>query len=154
MVIWILGCQGKQQSEDDVIGGCQFIDNLKDVVRMLKKDGKVFDILIGDLLIIKDLEIQNFLFYGIVSIGKFEIICWLVNYVCQCGDMVVMYDCFYEFVKSYYDLFIDKIFNFCDVWCVVWDLWWECFILLDFDNVVNILILMGMKEDLFWQGFG
>lgn len=121
---------------------------------MLKKDGKDFDIWIGDLLIIWDFEIQNFCLYGMVGVGKLEVICCLVNYVCQCGDMVVIYDCLGEFVKSYYDFFIDKILNLLDVCCVVWDLWKECLIQLDFDNIVNILILMGIKEDLFWQGLG
>lgn len=60
MTTWILGRQGKQQSEDDVTGGRQLTDNPKDVARMLKKDGKASDILIGDLPIIKDSEIQNF----------------------------------------------------------------------------------------------
>ncbi|EIG8968405.1 conjugal transfer protein TraD, partial [Salmonella enterica] len=70
MVTWILGRQGKQQSEDDVTGGRQLTDNPKDVARMLKKDGKASDILIGDLPIIKDSEIQNFLLHGTVSTGK------------------------------------------------------------------------------------
>lgn len=120
----------------------------------MKCDGMVFDIKIGDLFIFKNFEIQNFCFYGIVGFGKLEVICWLLNYVCVWGDMVIIYDCFCEFVKSYYDLLLDKIFNLLDLCCVVWDLWKECLMLLDFDNIFNIFILMGIKEDLFWQGFG
>lgn len=40
MTTWILGRQGKQQSEDDVTGGRQLTDNPKDVARMLKKTEK------------------------------------------------------------------------------------------------------------------
>ncbi|EEE0365834.1 type IV conjugative transfer system coupling protein TraD, partial [Salmonella enterica subsp. enterica serovar Oranienburg] len=154
MVTWILGRQGKQQSEDDVTGGRQLTDNPKDVARMLKKDGKASDILIGDLPIIKDSEIQNFLLHGTVSTGKSEIIRRLANYARQRGDMVVMYDRSCEFVKSYYDPSIDKILNPCDARCAAWDLWRECLTLPDFDNAANTLIPMGTKEDPFWQGSG
>ncbi|EBQ8393857.1 type IV conjugative transfer system coupling protein TraD, partial [Salmonella enterica subsp. enterica serovar 4,[5],12:i:-] len=154
MTTWILGRQGKQQSEDDVTGGRQLTDNPKDVARMLKKDGKASDILIGDLPIIKDSEIQNFLLHGTVSTGKSEIIRRLANYARQRGDMVVMYDRSCEFVKSYYDPSIDKILNPCDARCAAWDLWRECLTLPDFDNAANTLIPMGTKEDPFWQGSG
>ncbi|EIA3106842.1 type IV conjugative transfer system coupling protein TraD, partial [Salmonella enterica] len=122
--------------------------------RMLKKDGKASDILIGDLPIIKDSEIQNFLLHGTVSTGKSEIIRRLANYARQRGDMVVMYDRSCEFVKSYYDPSIDKILNPCDARCAAWDLWRECLTLPDFDNAANTLIPMGTKEDPFWQGSG
>ncbi|EPC7868564.1 conjugative transfer relaxase/helicase TraI domain-containing protein [Escherichia coli] len=49
VVSWILGRQGKQQSENEVTGGRQLTDNPKDVARMLKKDGKDSDIRIGEL---------------------------------------------------------------------------------------------------------
>lgn len=43
VVSWILGRQGKQQSENEVTGGRQLTDNPKEVARMLKKDGKDSD---------------------------------------------------------------------------------------------------------------
>ncbi|HBE5825738.1 TPA: hypothetical protein KML32_004631 [Escherichia coli] len=49
VVSWILGRQGKQQSENEATGGRQLTDNPKDVARMLKKDGKDSDIRIGEL---------------------------------------------------------------------------------------------------------
>ncbi|EBQ1246208.1 type IV conjugative transfer system coupling protein TraD, partial [Salmonella enterica] len=154
IVTWVLGRQGKEQGEDEVTGGRQLTDDPKEVARMLKKDGKVSDIRIGDLPIIKDSEIQNFLLHGTVSTGKSEIIRRLANYARQRGDMVVMYDRSCEFVKSYYDPSIDKILNPCDARCAAWDLWRECLTLPDFDNAANTLIPMGTKEDPFWQGSG
>lgn len=44
VVSWILGRQGKQQSENEITGGRQLTDNPKEVARMLKKDGKDSDI--------------------------------------------------------------------------------------------------------------
>lgn len=43
VVSWILGRQGKQQSENEITGGRQLTDNPKEVARMLKKDGKDSD---------------------------------------------------------------------------------------------------------------
>lgn len=92
VVSWILGRQGKQQSENEVTGGRQLTDNPKEVARMLKKDGKDSDIRIGDLPIIRDSEIQNFCLHGTVGAGKSEVIRRLANYARQRGDMVVIYD--------------------------------------------------------------
>ncbi|MGT5560804.1 type IV conjugative transfer system coupling protein TraD [Escherichia coli] len=154
VVSWILGRQGKQQSENEVTGGRQLTDNPKDVARMLKKDGKDSDIRIGDLPIIRDSEIQNFCLHGTVGAGKSEVIRRLANYARQRGDMVVIYDRSREFVKSYYDPSIDKILNPLDARCAAWDLWKECLTQTDFDNTANTLIPMGTKEDPFWQGSG
>ncbi|EFC4231501.1 TPA: conjugative transfer relaxase/helicase TraI [Escherichia coli] len=154
VVSWILGRQGKQQSENEATGGRQLTDNPKDVARMLKKDGKDSDIRIGDLPIIRDSEIQNFCLHGTVGAGKSEVIRRLANYARQRGDMVVIYDRSGEFVKSYYDPSIDKILNPLDARCAAWDLWKECLTQPDFDNTANTLIPMGTKEDPFWQGSG
>ncbi|CAJ1310392.1 type IV conjugative transfer system coupling protein TraD [Escherichia coli] len=154
VVSWILGHQGKQQSENEVTGGRQLTDNPKEVARMLKKDGKDSDIRIGDLPIIRDSEIQNFCLHGTVGAGKSEVIRRLANYARQRGDMVVIYDRSGEFVKSYYDPSIDKILNPLDARCAAWDLWKECLTQPDFDNTANTLIPMGTKEDPFWQGSG
>ncbi len=154
VVSWVLGRQGKQQSENEVTGGRQLTDNPKDVARMLKKDGKDSDIRIGDLPIIRDSEIQNFCLHGTVGAGKSEVIRRLANYARQRGDMVVIYDRSGEFVKSYYDPSIDKILNPLDARCAAWDLWKECLTQPDFDNTANTLIPMGTKEDPFWQGSG
>ncbi|MGS0262604.1 TraD N-terminal domain-containing protein, partial [Escherichia coli] len=86
VVSWILGRQGKQQSENEVTGGRQLTENPKDVARMLKKDGKDSDIRIGDLPIIRDSEIQNFCLHGTVGAGKSEVIRRLANYARQRGD--------------------------------------------------------------------
>ncbi|MEZ2578068.1 type IV conjugative transfer system coupling protein TraD [Buttiauxella ferragutiae] len=151
---WVLGHQGKQQSEDEVTGGRQLTDDPKKVARMLKRDGLASDIKIGDLPLIKDSEIQNFCLHGTVGSGKSEVIRRLMNYARQRGDMIIVYDRSCEYVKSYYDPAIDKILNPLDSRCAAWDLWRECLTQPDFDNTANTLIPMGTKEDPFWQGSG
>lgn len=154
VVTWILGHQGRQQSEDETTGGRQLTDRPKEVARMLKKDGNASDIRIGDLPIILNLEIQNFCLHGTVGAGKSEVIRRLASYARKRGDMVVIYDRSGEFVRSYYDPSIDTILNPLDARCAAWDLWRECLTLPDFDNTANTLIPMGTKEDPFWQGSG
>lgn len=151
---WILGHQGKQQSEDEITGGRQLTDDPKAVAKMLRRDGLASDIKIGELPLIKDSEIQNFCLHGTVGAGKSEVIRRLMNYARQRGDMVIVYDRSCEFVKSYYDPATDKILNPLDARCAAWDLWRECLTQPDFDNVSNTLIPMGTKEDPFWQGSG
>ena len=151
---WVLGHQGKQQSEDEVTGGRQLSEKPKEVARKMKRDGMASDIKIGDLPILLNSEIQNFCLHGTVGSGKSEVIRRLLNYVRARGDMAIIYDRSCEFVKSYYDPSIDKILNPLDSRCAAWDLWKECLTLPDFDNVSNTLIPMGTKEDPFWQGSG
>ena len=64
---WILGHQGKQQSEDEITGGRQLTDDPKAVAKMLRRDGLASDIKIGELPLIKDSEIQNFCLHGTVA---------------------------------------------------------------------------------------
>lgn len=151
---WVLGHQGKKQSEDEVTGGRQLSEKPKEVARKMKRDGMASDIKIGDLPILLNSEIQNFCLHGTVGSGKSEVIRRLLNYVRARGDMAIIYDRSCEFVKSYYDPSIDKILNPLDSRCAAWDLWKECLTLPDFDNVSNTLIPMGTKEDPFWQGSG
>lgn len=151
---WILGHQGKKQSEDDVTGGRQLTDDPKVVATMLKKDGNASDIKIENLPLIKDSEIQNFCLHGTVGSGKSEFVRRLMNHARKRGDMVIVYDRSCEFIKSYYDPSKDKILNPLDSRCAAWDLWRECLTQPDFDNVANTLIPMGTSEDPFWQGSG
>ncbi|MCE0391565.1 TraD N-terminal domain-containing protein, partial [Klebsiella pneumoniae] len=96
---WVLGRQGKQQSEDENTGGRQLSDKPKEVARQMKRDGVASDIKIGDLPILKNSEIQNFCLHGTVGSGKSEVIRRLLNYVRARGDMAIIYDRSCEFVK-------------------------------------------------------
>lgn len=151
---WILGHQGKKQSEDEITGGRKLTDDPKEVAAMLKRDGNASDIKIEKLPLIKNSEIQNFCLHGTVGSGKSEFIRRLMNHARKRGDMVIVYDRSCEFVKSYYDPAKDKILNPLDARCANWDLWRECLTQPDFDNVANTLIPMGSSEDPFWQGSG
>ncbi|MFT4465100.1 MAG: type IV conjugative transfer system coupling protein TraD [Sodalis sp. (in: enterobacteria)] len=149
---WILGYQGKKQSEDEQTGGRALSHRPTEVARMLRRDGKASDIKIGRLPIIKNSEIQNFCLVGTVGTGKSTYIRFLLDYIRKRGDMVILYDRSCDYVKDYFNSKKDQILNPLDARCAAWDLWAECLSLPDFDNVANTLIPMGHSEDPFWQG--
>ncbi|WP_199635028.1 type IV conjugative transfer system coupling protein TraD (plasmid) [Serratia sp. PAMC26656] len=150
--VWILGRQGKQQSEDEITGGRTLTDKPAVVANMLKRDGMVSDIIIDGLPLIKNSEVKNFCIMGSVGTGKSRLYRKLMEYARKRGDMVIVFDKSCDFVKDYYDPQHDKILNPRDARCVAWDLWSECLTLPDFENVADILIPMGSNEDPFWQG--
>ncbi|NCG53663.1 type IV conjugative transfer system coupling protein TraD [Serratia fonticola] len=152
VAIWVLGRQGKEQSEDEITGGRTLTDDPASVARMLKRDGVASDIRIDGLPIIKNSEVKNFCIMGSVGTGKSRLYRKLMDYARKRGDMVIVFDKSCDFVKDYYDPQYDKILNPLDARCVAWDLWSECLTLPDFENVADILIPMGSNEDPFWQG--
>jgi len=152
VTVWILGRQGKQQSEDEITGGRTLTDNPAVVANMLKRDGMASDIIIDGLPLLKNSEVKNFCAMGSVGTGKSRLYRKVMDYARKRGDMVIVYDKSCDFVKDYYDPQHDKILNPQDARCVAWDLWSECLTLPDFENVADILIPMGSNEDPFWQG--
>lgn len=152
LAVWVLGRQGRQQSEDEVTGGRTLTDNPAVVAKMLRRNGMASDIRIDGLPLIKDSEVKNFCIMGSVGTGKSRLYRKLMNYARKRGDMVIVFDNSCDFVKDYYDPQHDLILNPLDARCVAWDLWSECLTLPDFENAADILIPMGSGDDPFWQG--
>lgn len=152
ITIWVLGRQGKEQSQDEITGGRTLTDDPRVVAKMLKRDGNASDIKIDSLPLVKNAEVKNFCLLGSVGTGKSVTMRKLMDYARKRGDMVIVYDKSCDFVKDFYDPQCDKILNPQDARCVAWDLWRECLTLPDFENVANTLIPMGSSEDPFWQG--
>ncbi|MBW0626508.1 TraD N-terminal domain-containing protein, partial [Escherichia coli] len=70
---WYLGRTGRQQSEDEIIGGRALSESPKEVARMMKKRGEASDIRIDDLPLKLNSEIQNFAMHGTVGSGKSQL---------------------------------------------------------------------------------
>lgn len=64
VTVWILGRQGKQQSEDEITGGRTLTDNPAVVANMLKRDGMASDIIIDGLPLLKKQRGQKLLRHG------------------------------------------------------------------------------------------
>ncbi|MDX9668635.1 type IV conjugative transfer system coupling protein TraD [Pseudomonas sp. P5_152] len=149
---WWLGNRGREQSEDEVLGGRTLAASPKDVAKLMKAKDDASTIKIGDLPMKKNGEIQNFAFHGTVGTGKTTALNLFLEQIRARGERVIIYDKGTTFIEKFYDASRDKVLNPVDVRCANWDLWEECRSLADFDNVANTLIPMGSNDDPFWQG--
>lgn len=151
-VLWWLGNRGREQSEDEVIGGRTLASSPKAVAKLMKAKGDLSDIVIGDLPMKKNFEIQNVAFHGTVGTGKTTALNQFLEHIRARGERVIIYDKGQTFIEKFYDSSRDQVLNPVDRRCANWDLWQECLSLADFDNVANTLIPMGANDDPFWQG--
>ncbi|EKC2245516.1 type IV secretion system DNA-binding domain-containing protein [Salmonella enterica] len=151
-VYWYLGRTGRQQSEDEIIGGRVLSESPKDVARLLKKRGEASDIRIDDLPLKLDSEIQNMAMHGTVSTGKSTLMRKIMKQLRDRGDLVIIYDKGCTFVEDFYDESRDKVLNALDSRCPNWDLWEECRSIAELENASTTLIPASSGEDPFWQG--
>lgn len=151
-VLWWLGNRGREQSEDEIIGGRTLAASPKAVTKLMKANDDVSDIVIGGLPMKKNFEIQNVAFHGTVGTGKTTALNLFLEQIRERGERVIIYDKGQTFIEKFYDSSRDQVLNPVDIRCPNWDLWEECRSLADFDNVANTLIPMGANDDPFWQG--
>lgn len=151
-VYWYIGRTGRQQSEDEIIGGRALSESPKDVARMMKKRGEASDIRIDDLPLKLDSEIQNMSMHGTVSTGKSTLMRKIMKQLRDRGDLVIIYDKGCTFIEDFYDESRDKVLNALDARCPNWDLWEECRTISELENASATLIPASSGEDPFWQG--
>lgn len=151
-VYWYLGRTGRQQSEDEIIGGRVLSDSPKAIARLMKKRGEVSDIRIDALPLKLNSEIQNFAMHGTVGSGKSQLMRKILKQLRERGDLVILYDKGCTFVKDFYDESRDKVLNAQDARCPNWDMWEECRTISELENASTTLIPAGSGEDPFWQG--
>ena len=149
---WYFGRTGRQQSEDEIIGGRVLSESPKDVARIMKKRGEASDLHIDDLPLKLDAEIQNFAIHGTVSTGKSTLMRKILKQLRDRGDLVIIYDKGCTFVEYFYDESRDKVLNALDSRCPDWDLWEECRTISELENASATLIPASSGEDPFWQG--
>lgn len=151
-VYWYIGRTGRQQSEDEIIGGRALSESPKDIARMMKKRGEASDIRIDDLPLKLDSEIQNMSMHGTVSTGKSTLMRKIMKQLRDRGDLVIIYDKGCTFIEDFYDESRDKVLNALDARCPNWDLWEECRTISELENASATLIPASSGEDPFWQG--
>ncbi|MBK5145533.1 type IV conjugative transfer system coupling protein TraD [Budviciaceae bacterium BWR-B9] len=153
LTVFLLGREGKQQSEDEITGGRTLTDDPKAVTRLLKKLGRASSIMLDKLALVKDSEVQNFSVHGTVGSGKSRAFRAIMKYARKRGDLVIVYDKGATFVKEFYDPATDHILNPLDKRCANWDLWSECLTIPEYENYASSLIpSVGDSADPFWQG--
>lgn len=91
-VTWFIADVGRKESEDQYISGMQLTDKPSEVNRLLRKNGELSDLRVGDLHMVRMAEVLNFLMHGTIGVGKSTLIRWLLNFIRQRGDRAIIYD--------------------------------------------------------------
>lgn len=149
-VAWYIARIGKQESEDEYISGMKLTEKASEVNALLRKNGELSDLRIGDLHLVKNAEVMNFLIHGTVSVGKSTAIRWLLDIIRRRGDRAIIYDSGCTFVQTHYNPDKDFILNPHDSRCPDWRLWEECLDVIDFENFATSLIPIEGDSDPFW----
>lgn len=149
-VAWYIARIGKQESEDEYISGMKLTEFASEVNALLRKNGELSDLRIGDLHLVKNAEVMNFLIHGTVSVGKSTAIRWLLDIIRRRGDRAIIYDSGCTFVETHYNPDKDFILNTHDERCANWQLWEECVDVIDFENFATSLIPVEGDSDPFW----
>lgn len=141
---------GKRESEDEYISGMLLSEKPADVNALLRKNGELSDLRVGDLHMVQRAEVMNFLIHGTIGVGKSTLIRWLLQYIRKRGDRAIIYDSGCTFTETHYNPRTDIILNPHDERCANWHLWGECIDAVDFDNMASSLIPIEGDSDPFW----
>lgn len=150
ILMMVIGRIGKKETDDEYISGMELTDSPKIVNKMLLANKAASDLKIGDLHLVKNSEIQNFLIHGTISTGKSTIIRYMLDYIVSRGDRFIVYDSGGTFVETHYKEGRDFILCPHDTRCANWDLWSECKDVVDYENLSNSLIPIEGNSDPFW----
>lgn len=141
---------GRQESENEFISGMTLTDKPAEVNRLLRKNGELSDLRIGDLHMVKRAEVMNFLIHGTIGVGKSTLIRWLLDYIRKRGDRAIIYDSGCTFTETHYNPKTDFILSAHDERCANWQLWGECVDVVDYENMAASLIPVEGESDPFW----
>ncbi|AGN88312.1 type IV conjugative transfer system coupling protein TraD [Enterobacter sp. R4-368] len=147
---WYIARIGKRESEDEFLSGMQLTDKPAEVNRLLRKNGELSDLRVGDLHMVKNAEVMNFLIHGTIGVGKSTLIRWLLDYIRKRGDRAIIYDSGCTFTETHYNPKTDFILNPHDERCANWQLWDECIDVVDYENFAASLIPVEGESDPFW----
>lgn len=141
---------GKKESENEFISGMTLTDKPAEVNRLLRKNGELSDLRVGDLHMVARAEIMNFLIHGTVNVGKSTLIRWLLDYIRKRGDRAIIYDSGCTFTETHFNPKTDFILNSHDDRCANWQMWGECVDVVDYENMAASLIPVEGESDPFW----
>ncbi|HCM9111359.1 MULTISPECIES: type IV conjugative transfer system coupling protein TraD [Enterobacteriaceae] len=149
-VTWFIADIGRKESEDEYISGMQLTDRPAEVNTLLRKNGELSDLRVGDLHMVRMAEVLNFLMHGTIGVGKSTLIRWLLDYIRKRGDRAIIYDSGCTFTETHYNPSTDFILNAHDERCANWHMWGECVDAVDYDNLAASLIPVEGESDPFW----
>ncbi|ELY5945166.1 type IV conjugative transfer system coupling protein TraD [Cronobacter turicensis] len=149
-VTWFITRIGRRESEDEYISGMQLTDKPAEVNKLLRQNGELSDLRVGDLHMVKRAEVMNFLIHGTIGVGKSTLIRWLLDHIRKRGDRAIIYDSGCTFTETHYNPQTDIILNSHDERCANWQMWGECIDTVDYENLAASLIPVEGDSDPFW----
>lgn len=149
-VTWYIVSIGRRESEDEYLSGMLLTDKPAEVNQLLRKNGELSDLRVGDLHMVRMAEVMNFLMHGTIGVGKSTLIRWLLDYIRKRGDRAIIYDSGCTFTETHYNPATDFILNAHDERCANWHLWGECVDAVDYENMSASLIPVEGESDPFW----
>lgn len=149
-ITWFVTLVGRRESEDEYISGMTLSDKPKEVNRLLQKNGEKSDLRVGELHMVLNAEVMNFLIHGTIGVGKSTLIRWLLDFIRRRGDRAIIYDSGCTFTETHYNPATDFMLNAHDERCANWHLWGECVDAVDYDNMAASLIPVEGESDPFW----
>ncbi|WP_370968025.1 type IV conjugative transfer system coupling protein TraD [Enterobacter wuhouensis] len=149
-VTWYIVGIGRRESEDEYLSGMTLTDKPAEVNQLLRRNGELSDLRVGDLHMVRMAEVMNFLMHGTIGVGKSTLIRWLLDYIRKRGDRAIIFDSGCTFTETHYNPATDFILNAHDERCANWHLWGECVDAVDYDNMSASLIPVEGESDPFW----
>lgn len=150
LVAWYVTAVGRRESEDEFISGMKLTDKPAETNRLLRRNGELSDLRIGDLHMVRNAEVMNYLIHGTIGVGKSTLIRWLLDWIRKRGDRAIIYDSGCSFTQTHYRPETDRIMDPFDARCVRWDMWGECEDSADYQNLATSLIPEEGESDPFW----
>ena len=149
-IAWYIAGIGRRESADQYISGMQLTEKPAEVNRLLRKNGELSDLRVGELHMVRMAEVMNFLIHGTIGVGKSTLIRWLLDFIRKRGDRAIIYDSGCTFTETHYNPDTDFILNAHDERCANWHMWGECVDAVDYDNLSASLIPVEGESDPFW----
>lgn len=122
-IAWYIAGIGRRESEDQYISGMQLTEKPAEVNRLLRKNGELSDLRVGELHMVRMAEVMNFLIHGTIGVGKSTLIRWLLDFIRKRGDRAIIYDSGCTFTETHYNPDTDFILNAHDERCANWYMW-------------------------------
>ncbi len=140
--------KGRRDKQQRHLSGSKLV-SVKELTRLLKKEGKASDFTLGELPLVKDSETQHMLITGTTGSGKTNCFHHLLPQIRNKGQRAVVVDTTGEFVARYYREGKDILLNPLDRRSNAWHPWVECTETYHYDELATNLIPYT-SNDPFW----
>lgn len=149
-VFWIW--RGKITEKKEILSGTEDV-SAKELKKLIKENGDESDFSLGGIPLLKNKELQHLLIAGTTGSGKTNCFHELLLQIRKKKQRAVVIDATGVFVEKYYREGHDKILNPLDKRSEQWNIWAECKMRYQYDELAASLIPQHSKDP-FWSSSG